>query len=569
MGAVVVGELKARARRGRENKSELFLARVARGSSACAPVKYIFVTGGVVSSLGKGLTAAALGALLEARGLRVRIQKFDPYLNVDPGTMNPYEHGEVYVLEDGAETDLDLGHYERFTSGKLSKINSLSSGQIYESVIRKERAGVFLGTTVQVIPHVTNEIKDRIYAGGKGVDILITEIGGTTGDIEGLPFLEAMRQFALEVGPMDAMFIHVTLVPFVAAAGELKTKPTQQSVAKLREIGIQPDMLVCRAEKPIDADLRRKLSMFCNVPVPAVIEARDVPHSIYELPLALQEQGMDQIVLDGLGLTHRAPRKNIWKEIVRRIRAPKHEVTIGVVGKYIELQDAYKSVYESIAHAGIANHCKVNVRRVDAEDVEKKGVLATLAGLDGILVPGGFGDRGTEGKIAAARYARERRIPYYGLCLGLQIAVIEFARNVAKLRGANSVEFDPAAKHPVIHLMEEQKNVTDKCGTMRLGSFDCALKPGSLAARAYRAKRVRERHRHRFEVNNAYLPQLARAGLIVSGVNPQRNLVEIMELKGHPWFLGTQAHPEFQSKPNKAHPLFAAFIAATIRRHKA
>ncbi|MEY2881972.1 MAG: hypothetical protein RLZZ15_4352 [Verrucomicrobiota bacterium] len=532
-------------------------------------MKYIFVTGGVVSSLGKGLTAAALGALLEARGLRVRIQKFDPYLNVDPGTMNPYEHGEVYVLEDGAETDLDLGHYERFTSGKLSKINSLSSGQIYESVIRKERAGVFLGTTVQVIPHVTNEIKERIHAGGKGVDILITEIGGTTGDIEGLPFLEAMRQFALEVGPMDVMFIHVTLVPFVAAAGELKTKPTQQSVAKLREIGIQPDMIVCRAEKPLDEDLRRKLSMFCNVPASAVIEARDVPHSIYELPLALQEQGMDQIVLDALGLTNRAPRKNIWKEIVRRIRAPKHEVTIGVVGKYIELQDAYKSVYEAIAHAGIANYCKVNIERIDAEEVEKPGGVAKLRGLDGILVPGGFGDRGIEGKIAAAKYARVHRVPYYGLCLGLQIAVIEFARNVAKLKGANSAEFDRVAQHPVIHLMEEQKNVTDKGGTMRLGSFDCALKPGSLAARAYRAKRVRERHRHRFEVNNAYLPQLARAGLIVSGVNPQRNLVEIMELKGHPWFLGTQAHPEFQSKPNQAHPLFAAFIAAAIQRHEA
>ena len=528
-------------------------------------MKYIFVTGGVVSSLGKGLTAAALGALLEARGLSVRIQKFDPYLNVDPGTMSPFQHGEVYVLEDGAETDLDLGHYERFTSGKLSRLNSLSSGQIYEAVIQKERRGDYLGKTVQVIPHVTNEIKERIYAGGKGVDILITEIGGTTGDIEGLPFLEAMRQFALEVGPLDALFIHVTLVPYVAAAGELKTKPTQQSVAKLREIGIQPDVLVCRTERPLDPDMRDKLSMFCNVPPKAVIECRDVKHSIYELPLALQQEGLDQIVVDLLGLKNRPPKKNIWEEIVRRILSPKHEVTIGVVGKYIELQDAYKSVYESVAHAGIANYCKVNVRRIDAEDLEKKNGTALLKGLDGILVPGGFGDRGTEGKIAAARYAREKRIPYYGLCLGLQIAVIEFARNVLKLKGANSTEFEAAPAHPVINMMEEQKKITDKGATMRLGSYDCALTPSTHAARAYGAPLVRERHRHRYEVNNAYVDQLQRAGLIVSGVNPRRNLVEVMELKGHPWFVGTQAHPEFQSKPNKAHPLFAAFIAAAIK----
>ena len=528
-------------------------------------MKYIFVTGGVVSSLGKGLTAASLGALLEARGLRVRIQKFDPYLNVDPGTMSPFQHGEVYVLEDGAETDLDLGHYERFTSGKLSRLNSLSSGQIYEAVIQKERRGDYLGKTVQVIPHVTNEIKERIYAGGKGVDILITEIGGTTGDIEGLPFLEAMRQFALEVGPMDAIFIHVTLVPYVAAAGELKTKPTQQSVAKLREIGIQPDVLVCRTERPLDPDMREKLSMFCNVPARAVIECRDVAHSIYELPLALQKEGMDQIVIDLFGLKNRPPKKNIWEEIVRRLLTPKHEVTIGVVGKYIELQDAYKSVYESIAHAGIANYCKVNIRRIDAEDLEKKGGLAQLTGLDGVLVPGGFGDRGTEGKIAAAKFARENKVPYWGLCLGLQIAVIEFARNVLKLKGANSTEFDAAPAHPVINMMEEQKKITDKGATMRLGSYECELKPGTHAARAYDVATVQERHRHRYEVNNAYVDQLQRAGLIVSGRNPRRNLVEIMELKGHPWFVGTQAHPEFQSKPNKAHPLFAAFIAAAIK----
>lgn len=531
-------------------------------------MKYIFVTGGVVSSLGKGLTAASLGALLELRGLTVRIQKFDPYLNVDPGTMSPFQHGEVYVLEDGAETDLDLGHYERFTSGKLSRMNSLSSGQVYETVIQKERRGDYLGKTVQVIPHVTNEIKDRIYSAAKDVDVLITEIGGTTGDIEGLPFLEAMRQFALEVGPRDAIFIHVTLVPFLKAAGELKTKPTQQSVAKLREIGIQPHILVCRTDHPLDAGLRDKISMFCNVPVKAVIECADVANSIYELPLALKKEGMDQLVLDLFGLTNPVPDKNIWDQIVHRILSPAHEVTIGVVGKYIELQDAYKSVYESITHAGIANNCRVNVVRIDAEDLEKKGGLAKLKGLDGILVPGGFGDRGTEGKIAAARYARENKIPYYGLCLGLQIAVIEFARNVLKLAGANSTEFEANPAHPVINMMEEQKKIIDKGATMRLGSYECALTAGTRAARAYGVESIRERHRHRYEVNNAYVEQLKRGGMVISGINPRRNLVEIVELKDHPWFLGVQFHPEFQSKPNRAHPLFAAFIAATIKLKK-
>jgi CTP synthase len=528
-------------------------------------VKYIFVTGGVVSSLGKGLTAAALGALLEMRGLKVRIQKFDPYLNVDPGTMSPFQHGEVYVLEDGAETDLDLGHYERFTSGRLSRLNSLTSGQVYESVIQKERRGDYLGKTVQVIPHVTNEIKQRIFAGGKDVDVLITEIGGTTGDIEGLPFLEAMRQFSLEVGPREVVFIHVTLVPFLTAAGELKTKPTQQSVAKLREIGIQPHIVVCRCDRPLEHGLRDKISMFCNVPVKAVIECRDVESSIYELPLHLQKEGLDDLVLELCGLNRPRPAKNIWEEIVRRIKNPAHEVTIGVVGKYIELQDAYKSVYESVTHAGIANNCRVHIRRIDAEDLEKTGGLALLKGLDGILVPGGFGDRGTEGKIAAARFAREKKIPYYGLCLGLQIAVIEFARHVLRLKGANSTEFDPQAPHPVINMMEEQKKIIDKGATMRLGSYECALVPGTRAHRAYKADSVRERHRHRFEVNNAYVDRLQRAGLIVSGRNPRRNLVEIVELKNHPWFLAVQFHPEFQSKPNHAHPLFAAFIAAAIR----
>ncbi|HVU15906.1 MAG TPA: CTP synthase [Candidatus Didemnitutus sp.] len=530
-------------------------------------MKYIFVTGGVVSSLGKGLTAGALGALLEMRGLTVRIQKFDPYLNVDPGTMSPYQHGEVYVLDDGAETDLDLGHYERFTSGKLSRLNSLTSGQIYEAVIAKERRGDYLGKTVQVIPHVTNEIKARIYKGGKGVDVLITEIGGTTGDIEGLPFLEAMRQFALEVGPKDCVFIHVTLVPFLQAAGELKTKPTQQSVAKLREIGIQPHILACRCEKPLTPEMREKLSMFCNVPVKAVIEEMDVESSIYELPLMLQKEGLDQQVCDLLGVKAKPSVHNDWAEVVRRIKSPRHHVRIGVIGKYIELQDAYKSVYESLSHAGFANHAKVEIVRVDAEELTNAPGLAQLKKLDGILVPGGFGDRGIEGKIAAARYAREHRIPYFGLCLGMQVAVIEFARDVLKLKGANSAEFDVNSPHPVIALMDEQRNVVLKGGTMRLGAYECRLKAGTLARKAYGRETVSERHRHRYEVNNDYVSALEKAGLVISGWNPKRGLVEVTELKtkDHPWFLGVQCHPEFQSKPNHAHPLFAAFVAASIK----
>jgi CTP synthase len=529
-------------------------------------VKYIFVTGGVVSSLGKGLTAASLGALLEMRGLRVRIQKFDPYLNVDPGTMSPFQHGEVYVLDDGAETDLDLGHYERFTSGRLSRLNNLTSGQIYEAVIQKERRGDYLGKTVQVIPHVTNEIKARIQQAGNGVDVLITEIGGTTGDIEGLPFLEAMRQFALEVGPREALFIHVTLVPYLSAAGELKTKPTQQSVAKLREIGIQPQILVCRCDHPLTDELREKLSLFCNVPVKAVIEERNVESSIYEVPLMLQREGLDDLVVDLLGLKAPPNPKNIWVGILRRIKSPRHEVTIGVVGKYIELQDAYKSVYESITHGGIANNCRVNVVRIDAEALETRGGTALLRPLDGILVPGGFGERGIEGKIVAARYARDHGVPYYGLCLGLQVAVVAFARDVLRLRGANSTEFDPQTPHPVIDIMDEQKKIVDKGATMRLGSYECQLTPGTLAARAYRARSVRERHRHRYEVNNAYLDRLREAGLVVSGLNPRRNLVEIVELKNHPWYVAVQFHPEFQSKPSAAHPLFAAFVAAALKR---
>ena len=530
-------------------------------------MKYIFVTGGVISSLGKGLTAAALGALLECRGLKVRIQKFDPYLNVDPGTMSPYQHGEVYVLDDGAETDLDLGHYERFTSGVLSRLNSLSSGQVYETVIQKERRGDYLGKTVQVIPHVTNEIKERILKGGDGVDVLITEIGGTTGDIEGLPFLEALRQFQHDVGRENVAFLHCTLVPFIKAAGELKTKPSQQSVAKLREIGIQPDLLVCRTDRPIGEDNRQKLSLYCNVGVDCVFECRDVEHSIYELPLMLAEQRMDDVVVRRLGLQCQPINIAPWREIVRRLLQPKLQVRIGVVGKYIELQDAYKSVYESIVHGGIAHEAGVTIVKIDAEELETQGT-SQLEGLDGILVPGGFGNRGIEGKIIAARFARERKIPFYGLCLGMQITVIEFARNVLGLKQAHSTEFNPQTPDPVIHLMESQKSVFTKGGTMRLGLFDCKLTPGTHSRAAYGKDLIQERHRHRFEYNDQYRSKLEAAGLIVGGTNPQSGLVEIVEVKDHPFMVGVQYHPEFKSKPNHPHPLFAAFVKATVEKSR-
>ena len=527
-------------------------------------MKYIFITGGVVSSLGKGLTAAALGALLEQRGLTTRIQKFDPYLNVDPGTMSPFQHGEVYVLDDGAETDLDLGHYERFTSGKLSRFNNLTSGQIYESVIKKERRGDYLGKTVQVIPHVTNEIKDRIYAAGEGVNVLITEIGGTIGDIEGLPFTEAMRQFASEVGKANVLFLHMTLLPSLKAAGELKTKPTQQSVAKLREIGIQPDILICRTEQPITNEIREKISLFCSVKKDAVIEEQDVAHSIYELPHMLKREGLDELVISILGLDAPTPKQDDWEEVVHRLLNPKHKIKIGMVGKYMDLQDSYLSVNESIVHGGIRNDCEVEVSHIDAEEIEKNGPEALLSELDGILVPGGFGDRGTEGKIIASQYARENNLPYFGLCLGMQIAVIDFARNKVGLEKANSTEFDPNTPHPVIDIMLDQKNVMEKGASMRLGACPCELKIGSLAAQAYGKEEVSERHRHRFEFNNAYRKQLEDAGLRISGVNPDRDLVEIIEIENHPWFLAVQFHPEFQSKPNKAHPLFASFIEAAL-----
>ena len=531
--------------------------------------KFIFVTGGVVSSLGKGLAAASLGTLLEKRGHKVLLQKFDPYLNVDPGTMSPFQHGEVYVLDDGAETDLDLGHYERFTSGVLSKLNNLTSGQVYETVIKKERKGDYLGKTVQVIPHVTNEIKGRIYEVEKRMDadIIITEIGGTVGDIEGLPFLEALRQFVQEVGPDNALFIHVTLVPYIGAAGELKTKPTQQSIAKLREIGIQPQVVLLRSELPVEEDARDKISMFCNVPSEAVIECRDVPHSIYELPLYLHEEKLDDIVCDRLGLPKKKPDLKAWQEFVWHVIDPSHETKIAVVGKYIELQDAYKSIYEALTHAGAANDCRVLVERIDAEDLENvEDIEEKLDGIDGLLIPGGFGDRGTEGKINAANFARTRGIPYFGICLGMQIATIEFARNVAKLEEANSTEFDQGTPHPVICLLEEQKSVTHKGASMRLGTWVCDLKPKTRSFDLYNSSTINERHRHRFEFNSDYRERLEKAGLIIAGTSPDGSLVEIIELENHPFYVGAQFHPEFLSKPNYSHPLFRGFVAAALSR---
>ncbi|HYE30079.1 MAG TPA: CTP synthase [Methylomirabilota bacterium] len=527
-------------------------------------MKYIFVTGGVVSSLGKGLTAAALGTLLENRGLKVALQKFDPYLNVDPGTMSPYQHGEVYVLDDGAETDLDLGHYERFTSTKLTRFNNLTSGQVYQTVLDKERRGEYLGKTVQVIPHVTDEIQARILklAEMSKADVIITEIGGTTGDIEGLPFLEAIREFALDVGYNNAIFIHVTYVPFIKAAGELKTKPTQQSVAKLREIGIAPHILVCRCEHPLNKELRQKMSLFCNVPYEAVIEEKDVDHSIYEVPLMLQRERMDDLVCQLLRLDTPPANMTHWQEIIRKLVAPQHRVRIGVVGKYIELQDAYKSVYEAIIHGGVANDCGVEIERVDAEEIEKYGAEKALKGLAGVLVPGGFGERGIQGKILAAQYAREKKLPYLGLCLGMQIATIEFARHALGLDGAHSTEFDPESPHPVIALLNEQREVTKKGGTMRLGAQSVQLAVGSKAAQLYGAFMIQERHRHRYEFNNKYRQQFEEAGFLFCGTSPDGKLVEIIELKDHPFYVASQFHPEFQSKPNAPHPLFRGFIAA-------
>ena len=529
-------------------------------------MKYIFVTGGVVSSLGKGLAAAALGTLLEHRGLKVTMQKLDPYLNVDPGTMNPFEHGEVYVLDDGAECDLDLGHYERFTNCLLSKSNSSSSGQVYESVIKNERAGNYLGKTVQVIPHVTDEIKRRIYQLGKEqpCDVLITEIGGTVGDIEGLPFLEAIRQFIHEVGDANVLIMHVTLVPFIKAAGELKTKPSQQSIAKLREIGLHPDVLLCRTEHELGEEVRRKLSVFCNVPLDAVIEGRDIDDTIYRAPLLLQKEKLDEVVCQRLGIQTPPADMSDWERFVKRMVNPKKRVRIAIVGKYLDHKDAYKSIYESIYHAAASLDCKADIVEVDAEFLEKENLPARLHDVAGVLVPGGFGERGTEGKILAAQFARESETPYLGLCLGMQIATIEFARNVVKLEGANSTEFDPKSPHPVIDLLPEQKKVSRKGATMRLGTWPTVIREGTKAAKTYGRTEIRERHRHRYEFNQEYRERMEAEGFIIAGTSPDGKLVELIELRDHPWFLACQYHPEFQSKPNAPLPLFIGFIAACL-----
>ena len=528
-------------------------------------MKYIFVTGGVVSSLGKGLAAASLGTLLELRGLRIVFQKFDPYLNVDPGTMNPFQHGEVYVLNDGAETDLDLGHYERFTNCVLSRHNNLTSGQVYESVILKERRGDYLGKTVQVIPHVTDVIKDRIreLSDESKYDVVITEIGGTTGDIEGLPFLEAIRQFILEVGAQNVVNMHVTLVPYIRAAHELKTKPTQQSVAKLREIGLQPQVLICRTEKSLDRDVRQKLSMFCSVSEQAVIEARDVEHTVYEYPLMLHDEGLDGLVCGLLHLDTPEPDLADWRKFVGRVVSPKKRVKIAVVGKYIDLQDAYKSIYESLTHAAASQDCGIDLKLVDAESLQD-GVDSQLKDVAGILIPGGFGQRGVEGKIKAARYARQHKLPYLGLCLGMQVATIEFARNVCEIRNANSTEFDKDATEPVISLLEEQRGVHNKGASMRLGTWPTKIAKGTLAEKIYGRDEVMERHRHRYEFNMKYRDRMTEKGFTISGTSPDGTLAELIELRDHPYFLACQYHPEFQSKPNKPHPLFKGFIRACL-----
>ena len=531
--------------------------------------KYLFITGGVVSSLGKGITAAAIGSLLTSRGLRIRILKLDPYLNVDPGTMSPYQHGEVYVTDDGAETDLDLGHYERFTGIPSSKKSNVTAGRIYWEVLKKERRGDYLGGTVQMIPHISNEIKGRIRdLDEEDVDIILCEIGGTVGDIEGSIFLEAIREIGLEVGRENAMYIHLTYVPFIAAAGEVKTKPSQQSVAKLREIGIMPDILICRAEVPLSLEVRKKLSLFCNVPLGSVIEETDVKHSIYEVPLVLSDQGIDEQLLVHFRIAKPQADLGPWRKVVSAIRNPVGDVTIGVVGKYQELQDAYKSIFEALDHGCIAHKLKLNLKKIASEDIER-GQTDLLDSVDGILIPGGFGNRGIEGKIAAVRYAREHDIPFFGICMGLQCAVVEYARNVADLRGANSKEIDPDTDHPVVCLMEEQKDVKDMGATMRLGAWECKLDTDSRVRRLYGKDSIRERHRHRFEFNNEYRERLHRAGLRLAGTTPGGELVEIVELDNHPWFVGVQFHPEFKSQPFNPHPLFASFIEAAGARKKA
>ena len=536
--------------------------------------KFIFVTGGVVSSLGKGLTSASIGMLLEKRGLQVRMQKLDPYINVDPGTMSPYQHGEVYVLDDGSETDLDLGHYERFTNGPLNRNSNYTTGQIYQEVINKERRGEFLGKTVQVIPHITNEIKSVIarVAEPSGdcprADVVITEIGGTVGDIESLPFLEAIRQFAIDVGKENCLYIHLTLVPYLKAAKELKTKPTQHSVGQLRAIGIAPDILICRTEQPLSREDCEKIALFCNVPVNAVIEERDKDFSIYEVPLSLVDNKLDQLICEKLDLSTPEPQLDDWRELIHRLRHPEHEIHIAVVGKYAEHADAYKSIYEAIDHAGMAHKARVRVSRIRSEEIESEGPERLLSSCNALLVPGGFGERGIEGKVEAIRYARQRGIPFFGICLGMQCAVVEFARNVGGLEGAHSTEFDKDTLHPVICLLDEQKTVTEKGGTMRLGAQPTVLEPDSIAAGCYGKLEISERHRHRYEFNNAYRQQFARHGMRFSGTSPDGTLVEVIELVDHPWFLAVQYHPEFKSKPTKPQPLFAGFIAAAIAHRR-
>ncbi len=534
--------------------------------------KYIFVTGGVVSSLGKGIASASLGTLLEARGYKkIAFLKLDPYINVDPGTMNPFQHGEVYVTEDGAETDRDLGHYERFTSLTLSLNNNSTSGQVYNSVIKAEREGVYLGGTIQVIPHITNEIKKRIKnlaRAKKGeVNIIITEIGGTVGDIESLPFLEAIRQFRLDKGRENVLYIHLTLVPYVHAADELKTKPTQHSVGRLREIGIQPDILLCRTERPLSKSAREKIGLFCNIKEDAVIEARDSA-TVYEIPLIFREEGLDRIVLNFLHLKKRTSHLEKWEKMVDVLKNPKKDVSIAVVGKYVKLQDAYKSIYEALTHGGIANFSSVKIIKVDSEKIEKEGAEKYLKNVDGILVPGGFGTRGIEGMIAAITYAREKKIPFLGICLGMQCAVIEFARNVGKLKKANSTEFNKETPYPVISLLTEQKKVKNLGGTMRLGAYPCRLLKNSLVSKIYQKKQIRERHRHRYEFNSVYREILEKKGLRFSGFLPGKKLVEIIEIPEHPFFIGTQFHPEFKSRPLSPHPLFSAFIRASLKNKK-
>jgi CTP synthase len=529
--------------------------------------KYIFVTGGVVSSLGKGIAAASIGCLLESRGLRVTLQKFDPYLNVDPGTMSPFQHGEVFVTDDGAETDLDLGHYERFTHAPLTQANNLTSGRIYERIISRERRGDYLGKTVQVIPHVTNEIKAGARKVADGVDVVIVEIGGTVGDIESLPFLEAIRQLRHELGRENTAFVHVTLVPWIAAAQELKTKPTQHSVKELRAIGIQPDVLMCRSDHPLSKDLKEKIALFCDVDVDAVITASDV-ESVYEIPLVFAEQRVDEILLELLKID--APDRNLshWTGMIERMQNPTDEVTIGLVGKYVEYEDSYKSLKEALLHGGLAHRTRVNIKWIVAEHLDWPGCVESLREYDGILVPGGFGLRGVEGMVNAIRFAREHKVPYFGICLGMQTMVIEYARNVCGLKGANSTEFDPAAPYRVIYKLRELKGVDELGGTMRLGAYRCRLAEGSFARAAYGAEEISERHRHRFEFNRDFEKVLTDHGLCLTGQTPDGTYVEICEIRDHPWYLGCQFHPEFKSKPMEPHPLFRAFIGAALRHHR-